>query len=235
MDIIITIFSFILWLFSFISGQVQNEGLYNAKARQIYFGKRADSGMNESKFKITVPFHDSKVLLLNDQSLKATDSIHSAPISFAKAIPIKIDFKQKGIWEEDGESRSWTCMIQSKTALGLALIFEEFRIINEGELYVMNDSGILGAFTSNNNKKDGKFSIQPISGSMIFLIYIEPLKSLKPLNSLIIGKVAHVYRNLTLLTGQKSLSGSCNVDVRCVDSFVTIFYILYIDFSSFIE
>lgn len=220
MHFTIIILSIILSLFSLISGQVQYEGLYNAKARQIYFGKRVDSEMNESKFKVVVPFHDSKVLLSADQSLKATNSIHSAPISFAKAIPVHIDFKEKGIWEEDGESRSWTCLIESKTALGMALIFEEFRIINEGELYVMNDSGILGAYTHKNNKKDAKFSIQPISGSMMFLIYIEPLNSLKPLNSLIIEKVVHVYRNLTLLNGQKSLSGPCNVDVRCVDSYV---------------
>ena len=214
------------FIFSFIAliyGQVQYGGRYNSKARQIYFGKRVDSEINNSKFKIQVPFHDSKTLLSTDESQKTSDLLHSSPISFAKAIPIEIDFKKKGIWEEDDEFRTWTCLVESKTALGLAFIFEEFRIINEGELYVVNDSGIMGAFTLKNNKKDGKFSIQPISGSSVYLIFIEPKKSLKPLNSLIIGKVVHVYRNLTMLTGQKSLSGSCNVDVRCVDSFVRMY------------
>ena len=206
---------------SLISGQVQYEGRYNAKARQIYFGKRADSGMKDSKFMIQVPFHDSKTLLSIDESQKSSNSIHSGPISFAKAIPIEIDFNKKGVWEKDDRYRTWTCLIESKTALGLALIFDEFRILDEGELYIMNDSGILGAYTSKNNKKDGKFSIQPISGSSVFLIFIEPLKSLKPLNSLIIGKVVHVYKNLSLFTNQKSLSGSCNVDVRCINSFVS--------------
>lgn len=210
-------FTFILYFMALISGQVQYEGRYNAKARQIYFGKR---GMNDSKFKVQVPFHDSKTLLSIDNSQKASNYVHSAPISFAKAIPVEIDFKEKGIWEKDGDYRTWTCLIESKTALGLALIFEEFRIINEGELYIVNDSGILGAFTSNNNKKDGKFSIQPISGSSIFLVFIEPLRSLKPLNSLIISKVVHVYRDLSMFTSQKLLSGSCNVDVKCLNSFV---------------
>ena len=41
-----------------VSAQVQQEGKFNSKARQIYFGKRVDSGMNDSKFKIQVPFHN---------------------------------------------------------------------------------------------------------------------------------------------------------------------------------
>lgn len=203
-----------------ISGQVQYEGLYKAKARQIYFAKLVDSGINDNKFKIQVPFHDSKTLLSIDEAQKSTNSIHSGPISFAKAIQVGIDFNEKGIWEKDGKFRTWTCLIESKTALGLAFIFEEFRIINGGELYVVNDSGILGAFTSKNNKKNGKFSIQPISGSSVFLIFIEPLNSLKPLNSLIISKIVHVYRDLSMFANEKLLSGACNVDVKCVNSFV---------------
>lgn len=222
------LFTLIFSLITLISGQVQYEGRFNSKARQVYFGKRDNTQMNNSKFKIQVPFHDSKTLLAIDEAQKSTSSLHSAPISFAKAIPIEVDFRENGIWEEDGEFRTWTCLIESKTALGLAFIFDEFRIMNEGELYIMNDSGIMGAFTSRNNKKDGKFSIRPISGSSVFLIFIEPLKSVKPLNSLVVGKIVHVYRNLSMLTGQKSLSGACNVDARCINSFVSAHFRIYV-------
>ena len=85
-------------------------------------------------------------------------------------------------------------------------------------MYIMNDSGVLGAFTKSNNKADGKFSIQPLKGSNIFIIYIEPLKSVKPFNYFKIGKVVHAYRDI--FNQSKSISGACNLDVKCVSTFV---------------
>lgn len=205
-----------------LSAQVQQEGKFNSAARQIYFGKRVDSGLNDSKFKVQVPFHDSKKLLEADDALKSMDSMksmHSTPFTFAKAITMDIDSRVNGIWEENALSglKTWSLYIESKTALAIALIFDNFRIINEGELYIINDSGILGAFTKDNNKADGKFAVHPLKGSGVFLIYIEPLKGTKPLNYFKIGKVVHAYRDIFQ---SKSVSGACNVDSRCINAFV---------------
>lgn len=226
-------FAFLL-LSSQFSCQVEQIGRFNSAARQIYFGKRADSGMSGSKFKIQVPFHDSKLLLkeANDlQSkqeatasipLKSTTAIHSAPLSFAESIPVEIDSRSHGIWEEDSGLgiRTWSVFIESKSALGIALIFDQFRIFEDGEMYAINDSGILGAFTRANNKPDGKFSIQHLKGSSVFLIYIEPAFKpvAKPLNYFKINKVVHAFRDIF---DEKTLSGSCNVDARCVSLFVS--------------
>lgn len=234
MNMIISFIALSVFIFSsLIYCQVEQIGRFNSAARQIYYGKRVDIGLDDSKFKIQVPFHDSKILLKEaddlqlknekalSMSLKSESSIHSAPISFAKSIPVEIDSRIQGVWEEDANLglRTWSAYIESKSALGIALIFEEFRIINEGELYVVNDSGILGAFTRANNKPDGKFSIQHLKGSGVFLIYIEPaFKAIsKPLNCFKISKVVHAFRDVF---NAKALSGSCNVDSRCSSLFV---------------
>lgn len=200
--------------------QVQQIGQFNSVARQIYFGKRADSGLTSSKFKVQVPFHDSKKLLEADEAKKSTNSIRSVPLTVAKAIDMNIDSRVNGVWEENVSAglKIWSIFIESKTALGIALIFDQFLIVNEGELYVMNDSGILGAFTKANNKPDGKFAVRPLEGSNIFLIYVEPLKNTKPLNYLKIGKVVHAYRDIFQ---SKSVSGTCNIDSRCTNNFVS--------------
>lgn len=233
---IISLFSLAIFTFcSLISCQVEQIGRFDSAARQIYFGKRADSGMTGSRFKIQVPFHDSKILLKEADDLqmkqgaaasiplKSTASIHSMPLSFAKSIPVEIDSRIQGVWEEDPSLsiRTWSVFIESKSALGIALIFEQFRIFEDGELYAMNDSGILGAFTRANNKPDGKFSIQHLKGSGVFLIYIEPaFKAIaKPLNNFKISKVVHAFRDIF---DEKAISGSCNVDSRCVSLFVRI-------------
>lgn len=205
------------FLISTSFAQVEQIGEFNSIARQIYFGKRFDS----ARLKIQVPFHDSKILLERDESLikSASTKIHSMPMNVAKAIPIEIDSRKDGIWEEDVLSglRTWSVLIESKTAYGIGLIFDQFRIFEGGEMYVMNDSMQLGAFTSANNKPDGKFAIQHLQGSSIFIIYIEPLRSAKPLNCFRIEKVVHAYRNIF---EPKAVSGTCNLDVKCINTFV---------------
>lgn len=208
--------------FPFISSQVQQTGIYGSKARQIYFGKRID--FDDERLKVQVPFHDSKKLLEADEALKSTTNprIHSGPYTFAKAIDIEIDSRSKGVWETEIGSngvRTWSLLIESKTALGIALIFDHFNIPPGGELYVMNDSKVLGAFTSKNNKADGKFSIQSLKGSSVFLVYIESKTSAEnSIGYIKIGKVVHSYRDIY---DDKALSGDCNVDVRCLNSFVS--------------
>ena len=227
MKISIDFYSFFLFYVLILTShaQVQQIGKFNSVARQIYFGKRADSGLNGSKFKVQVPFHDSKKLLEADEAQKSTNSIHSAPFTFAKAIEMKLDSRVDGIWEENVSVglKIWSIFIESKTALGIALIFDQFLIINEGEMYVMNDKGILGAYTKANSKSDGKFAVRPLEGSSVFLIYVEPLKGTKPLNHFKIGKVVHAYRDIFQ---SKVVSGSCNIDSRCINNFVSSVYFI---------
>lgn len=222
MKLSIDFYSFLVFSVLILTSRAQVEqiGKFNSVARQIYFGKRADSGSNGSKLKVQVPFHDSKKLLEADEAQKSTSSIHSAPLTFAKAIEMEIDSGVDGIWEENLASglKIWSLFIESKTALGIALIFDQFLIINEGELYLMNDSGILGAFTKANNKADGKFAVRHLKGSSVFLVYIEPLKGTKPLNHFKIGKVVHAYRDIFQ---SKAISGTCNIDSRCINNFVS--------------
>lgn len=206
-----------------VKGQIQRFGRYSSEARQLFLNK---SAYNAAKLTIKVPFHDSKVLLAAEKALHPASKFQPRPITFAKAIPLNIDSRTMGVWLNDSKLglNTWSLYIQSKTAFALALIFDHFIIPSQGELYVLNEQGTLGAFTSENNKPDAKFSIQPVKGENLFLVYIEPSKAIDHLDFLKIGKVVHAFRDIYRLSmNDKSVSGSCNVDVSCVNAFVSLY------------
>lgn len=205
-------------LAGFTGAQVQNRGQFDSLVRQVYFGKRAESGV-PGKLKFTVPFHDSAVLRAMDKpSLSSTPG----PIKVAQAIPVSINSRHHGVWEADEVNgvNTWSLLIESKTALSLALTFRNFSLPPSGELYVINDDYNYGAYTQANNKPSGDFAIQPIPSESIFLIYVEPMGASPAVSSLLISNVVHGYRQTAALN-QKDASGPCEVDVRCVNAWVS--------------
>ena len=201
-----------------IEAQVQTRGQFDSLARQVFFGKRTDSGtLNRMKFK--VPFHDSAVLRAIDKPAKGSPP---GPVKVAEAIPVQIDSRTHGVWEADVVNgvNTWSILIESKTALSLALVFSNFTLPPSGELYVLNDGVTLGAYTAAiNNKKSKEFAIQPVKGEQVFLIYIEPMGASPGLEALLINRVVHGYRSIGN-DDEKDSSGACEVDVRCLSQWV---------------
>ncbi|MGQ1909483.1 PKD domain-containing protein [Marinifilum sp. RC60d5] len=126
-----------------------------------------------------------------------------------------------GIWEDliDGR-RVWRFAIYSKGAYSLGLEFSRFKLPVGSQLFVYNNNSdaVLGAYTAENNKKSGKFSVEPLEGDQLILEYIEPATVEFPAEIAISG-VLHDYKNIfNLLKGEDSSvksSGPCNVDINC--------------------
>ncbi len=220
---------FLISLLTTIQAQVQSRGQFDSLARQLFFGKRTQTGdLNRMKF--TSPFIDSEVLRATDKPSKGSPP---GPVKVAEAIPVEIDSRTHGIWEADVVNgvNTWSILIESRTALSLALVFANFTLPPAGELYAINEDITLGAYTSAiNNKKSREFAIQPVKGDQLFIIYIEPMGASPGLEAISITQVVHGYRFLSI-NAEKDSSGSCEVDARCLSSWVT--WVIIICFSLF--
>lgn len=198
----------------------------------------------------SLPEVNNLVLLLDAESEESSISFEDPqedqlkPYKFAEAIPFDLDIKKDGVWEENKEAgyKVWRATVTSKAANSLGLVFDDFYLPHGGELYVVGQDRILGAFIGDvNNKADGKFSTMPLPGEALLLEYYEPiirdavskclateklgylLRNRTPAKRpashrdaeevrLAISRVTHGFRPYTKNFGD---SGSCNVDVAC--------------------
>ena len=140
---------------------------------------------------------------------------------YAYKYDVEYAITNSGKWDNlDDGRRVWRFSIRSEGAYSLGLEFSKFNIPVGGKVFVYNNSSntFLGAFTNENNKKSGRFSIAPLKGDHLILQYIEPV-NVDYLAEMEISGVLHDYKNIfNLLAGKESstkASGSCNVDINC--------------------
>lgn len=240
MIIMIIVLFFLFTIPNLIESQIQRNGQFVSSVRQIYYAK-AKVAESIKGIKYVLPFQNSTALEEADHLKKSTTpppfetskDIHMSPLSFAKAVSVSIDSRVQGVWQDDLNTnlRIWTVIIESKTALSLSLIFDHFQLPISGEMYILTPSAIVGAYNILSNTPDGKFSVQPIKGSKLFVMYVEPLNAPKALKYLKISQVVHGYKDIFRVNApfiEKDMSGLCNVDVRCVNSFVRTINIVFI-------
>lgn len=132
----------------------------------------------------SLPQVNNLFLMLDAESEESSISLEDQqedqlkPYKFAESIPINLDIKKDGVWEKHPEAgyKVWRATITSKSAKSLGLIFEDFYLPAGGELYVIGQDQILGAFIGDvNNKSNGKFATMPLPGEELLLEYYEPL------------------------------------------------------------
>lgn len=177
-------------------------------------------------------FHDVVIegpKLDNEELMKATLEMErpdplthvrpQAPHKFAEAVDVHIDITDptRGTWIEDPSTnrRTWRAVVKSPGALSVSLLFNDFMLPEDGELYIIGKDETLGAFTAGeNNKPTRKFATTPVAGESVIIEYHEPLvnkKSGAP-PALHIGKIVHGFRATPFTYGA---SGHCQIDVAC--------------------
>lgn len=139
-------------------------------------------------------------------------------ITFAHAFNVNYTPDNSGNWSIVDGYRVWHLEIASPGAYSINLIFDRY-VLPEGAklfLYSKDLSYIRGAFTSENNKKNGVLATSPIAGDTIVIEYQEPLDADFE-GELLIGAVNHDYVGVLKLgdAGDFGSSGDCNVDVKC--------------------
>lgn len=132
---------------------------------------------------------------------------------------VNIDFvRQSSKYTSSNGVQTYQLLIEVGNALGLGVEFGNFYLPSGTQLFAYNEdkSILLGAFTSKNNQANGRFAIQPISGTKLILEYNQP-SGVNEQPQLVINRIAKIYRPLfgnTQTAQQKS--SDCYKNVHCV-------------------
>ncbi|MFW6289455.1 MAG: T9SS type A sorting domain-containing protein [Mariniphaga sp.] len=141
------------------------------------------------------------------------------PFQFAHGFDVDVSPETGGLWVRNVKGYDvWRVKIRSTGAYSLNLIFNDFSLPQGSRLFLIseNQDYFLGAFTSSNNKRSGKFAVAPIAGDELIVHYEVPAGS--QANGFTIAKVNHDYMGILKVSERRPLgkeAGSCNVDINC--------------------
>jgi lysyl endopeptidase len=174
--------------------------------------------------------------LLSDQDQVATNALPSFDLEQVRAEDALNDYKFDKPWRfgfmhsvdfgfEHGQwttlkngDRIWRLAVESKDALSMNFIFDEFSIPPGSSVYLYNNdrSDLLGAYTSVQNQESGILGTWIVQGEKVWIEYFEPA-NVAGQGQLHIAKATHGYRNADTFQAAKGLndSGNCNLDVDC--------------------
>ena len=144
------------------------------------------------------------------------DNDMDLPFKFGHSFSVDIDFFELATVDflSNGD-KVYRLEINSKDAFSINLIFDQFYILEETELFVYNKSKqhTIGAFTHKNNKHYKRFSTAPVKGDMIIIEFYEPshVKSESIIN---LSNIVHGYKNV--FRGYED-SEECHNNVNCAE------------------
>jgi len=140
------------------------------------------------------------------------------PYRFGTSFEVNYNLHNSGTWEDVEGGTLWRLEITSPGALTLNLLYNRFWLPTGGEFFVYNtdQSHVLGAFTSFNNKEDFVFATSPVKGETIILEYFEPTGS-QDGSEIQISSIVHGYKDPFGFYEDRNYgdSGSCNNNVNC--------------------
>jgi lysyl endopeptidase len=168
---------------------------------------------------IIMPSVNNHLLRQESEELQQQDE-RLKPFRFAYTFNLIISPDNNGIWINNVQGFDvWKVKIISPGAYSLNLIFDDFILPDGARLFLFNEQygHSLGAFTSLNNKKSGRFAISPVAGDELTVQYEIPAGTDRN-NHFVITAVNHDFVDILKLSERRPLgitAGSCNVDVNC--------------------
>lgn len=159
----------------------------------------------------------AKVVLpaLDVQKARKEDADTPGQERFAAPLTADISMEKEGTWTTlPNGARVWQCEVQSPGALGLALLFDQFRLPAGGRLFAYTPDGktVKGAYTERSCVPSGKFTIGLLPGTTVRLEYFEPADA-KGQAQLHLHRVDVAYEPAGLLDFGDALP--CNINVNC--------------------
>mgnify|MGYP000387571585 CR=1 FL=1 len=152
----------------------------------------------------------------NETQIKAVSDT-AYDVGVAELVNINFVTESSKFTNGDG-TKIYRLKIEVQNILGLGVDFSTFYLPTGAKLFAYNEdkSILLGAFTSNNNQADNKFSIQPISGTKLILEYNQP-SEINDNPQIVINRISKIYRPLfgNNQTAQQK-SSDCYENVHCV-------------------
>ena len=144
------------------------------------------------------------------------DNDMDLPFKFGHSFSVDIDFFELATVDflSNGD-KVYRLEINSRDAFSINLIFDEFHILEETELFVYNKNKqhTIGAFTHKNNKHYNRFSTAPVKGDIIIIEFYEPshVKSESIIN---LSNIVHGYKDV--FRGYED-SEECHNNVNCAE------------------
>jgi len=169
------------------------------------------------------------------------DASSTKPFKFAESLEMTLDIAKDGSWQDTRALdatpiKIWRAIVASDEALSMSLQFEQFRLPEGAEFYIIGRDNMMGAFTAKvNNKADGSFATVPIPGDFLGLEIVIPLdknkeSTEKMLREQLKFKVSHVAHGFRPFPKSFNDSGSCNIDVACEPKAAYVIFYLYTNF-----
>ncbi len=160
-----------------------------------------------------------KISPINSAQLLAEDEKEKdLPWRFGKDIDVNINLLNSGTWITlPNGDRIWRLKIHSENAYSINLIYDSFFLPENGTFHLYNESKnhVIGAFTSENNKSNGKFATGVVKGDLCVLEYFEPHNQ-SGKGVINISKVVHAYKDIFNKVDKAfGSSGSCNNNINC--------------------
>jgi len=131
---------------------------------------------------------------------------------FATGTDLSINLDRGGMWTDlaNGD-KLWRTKLTSGNALGVSILFKDFRLAEGAKLFVYSTDGsqVKGSYTHKNNKPSGKFMAGIIKGSEVIIEYYEPA-AVSGMGYFEIYKAFKVYDAAAIASDQPSAKGTLN-------------------------
>ena len=143
--------------------------------------------------------------------------------SFRFGYEHKVDFNldNSGIWSTlPNGDKVWLLKIYCPEALSINLVYDKFWLSEGAQFYIYGNKHKIGPFISKYNLRSREnpfgFATELVYGDTITLEYRVP-KSEQDNGTISISSVIHGYRNVFLPGTESRGSGSCQVNVNCIE------------------
>ncbi len=160
---------------------------------------------------------------LNVQNAREEDTRTPGQNRFAAPVEADISLENAGSWTilPSGD-RVWQCEIKSAGALGLVLLFDEFRLPPGGRFFAWSsdEKRMYGAFTERSCIPSGKFTVGVLSGETVRLEYFEPAGA-RGATKMHLNRVDVAYDRVAMQEGEVAglldfgQSLPCNININC--------------------
>ena len=130
---------------------------------------------------------------------------------------MNVDIIEEASLRIDGNNFNYSLGIHSKGAFGIGLIFDNFILSENSELYFYDreNSMYLGSFNASNNKSDRRFPVSIIKSDHIIIELNVPKEEVDEI-SLNLSSVIHDYTDIMgYYSSESPTREDCNLNVTC--------------------
>ncbi|WP_052115810.1 trypsin-like serine peptidase [Porphyromonas crevioricanis] len=177
-------------------GQIERAGMPMGLSEQFF--RLRSTGFSD--FCVELPPIDSAAIYRQEEAYSSSVLRGAYPFAVGRSLDYSPD--NSGRIVQVGDRSVWTLRLKSHGAYSLNVLFGEYQLPPEAELYVYTPFGVKGAYTDQNNNPSGILAVAPLAGDEITIECswpTNPDKLLPDNMRLKITELNHAYKDLSQL------------------------------------